>query len=112
MPVPNDKLYTPTIENCENMLRDMCFDKAHELYGDPLPEYIQDRLEKELNGIISNGYSVIYYIAHKIIKKANEDGYIVGFLAFGGNAIGLIFGAIPGLSVSMALAQYLQDPSA
>ena len=78
MPVPNDKLYTPTIENCENMLRDMCFEKAHELYGDPLPEYIQDRLEKELNGIISNGYSVIYYIAHKIIKKANEDGYIVG----------------------------------
>ena len=78
MPVPNDKLYTPTIENCENMLRDMCFEKAHELYGDPLPGYIQDRLEKELNGIISNGYSVIYYIAHKIIKKANEDGYIVG----------------------------------
>ena len=78
IPVPNDKLYTPTIENCENMLKDMCFNKAHELYGDPLPEYIQDRLEKELNGIISNGYSVIYYIAHKIIKKANEDGYIVG----------------------------------
>ena len=78
MPVPNDKLYTPTIENCDNMLRDMCFEKAHELYGDPLPEYIQSRLEKELNGIISNGYSVIYYIAHKIIKKANEDGYIVG----------------------------------
>ena len=77
-PVPNDKLYTPTIENCENMLSDMCFKKAHELYGDPLPEYIQNRLEKELNGIISNGYSVIYYIAHKIIKKANEDGYIVG----------------------------------
>ena len=78
MPVPNDHLYTPTIENCDNMLRDMCFDKAHELYGDPLPEFIQSRLEKELNGIISNGYSVIYYIAHKIIKKANEDGYIVG----------------------------------
>ena len=78
VPVPNDKLYTPTIENCENMLRDMCFEKAHELYGDPLPDFIQERLEKELNGIISNGYSVIYYIAHKIIKKANEDGYIVG----------------------------------
>ena len=78
MPVPNDKLYTPTIENCDNMLRDMCFEKAHELYGDPLPEFIQNRLERELNGIISNGYSVIYYIAHKIIKKANEDGYIVG----------------------------------
>ena len=78
VPVPNDKLYTPTIENCDNMLRDMCFEKAHELYGDPLPEFIQNRLEKELNGIISNGYSVIYYIAHRIIKKANEDGYIVG----------------------------------
>ena len=78
MPVPNDHLYTPTIENCDNMLRDMCFEKAHELYGDPLPEFIQNRLERELNGIISNGYSVIYYIAHKIIKKANEDGYIVG----------------------------------
>ena len=78
IPVPNDKLYTPAIENCENILRDMCFDKAHELYGDPLPEYIQNRLEKELNGVISNGYSVIYYIAHLIIKKANEDGYIVG----------------------------------
>lgn len=78
MPVPNDHLYTPKIDNCENMLRDMCFDKAHELYGDPLPEYIQERLEKELNGIISHGYSVIYYIAHRLIKKANEDGYIVG----------------------------------
>ena len=78
MPVPNDKLYTPTIENCENILREMCFKKAHELYGDPLPEYIQNRLEKELNGVISHGYSVIYYIAHLIIKKANEDGYIVG----------------------------------
>ena len=78
IPVPNDHLYTPTIENCEKMLSDMCYEKAHELYGDPLPEYIATRLEKELNGIISNGYSVIYYIAHRIIKKANEDGYIVG----------------------------------
>ena len=78
LPVPNDHLYTPQIENCDNMLRDMCFKKAHELYGDPLPEFIQNRLERELNGIISHGYSVIYYIAHRIIKKANEDGYIVG----------------------------------
>ena len=77
-PLPNDKLYTPSIENCEQMLTDMVFEKAHKLYGDPLPELIQNRLETELNGIISNGYSVIYYIAHKIIKKANEDGFIVG----------------------------------
>ena len=77
-PLPNDKLYTPSIENCEQMLTDMVFEKAHKLYGDPLPELIQQRLETELNGIITNGFSVIYYIAHKIIKKANEDGYIVG----------------------------------
>ena len=78
VPLPNDHLYTPKIENCENLLKDMCFKKAHELYGDPLPEYIEKRLNTELNGIINNGYSVIYYIAHKIIKKSNEDGYIVG----------------------------------
>ena len=73
-----DKLYTPKIENCENTLKELCFSKAHEIYGDPLPEFIQNRLDTELNGIISNGYSVIYYIAHKLVKKSNEDGYIVG----------------------------------
>ena len=77
-PVPNDHLYTPTIDNCENLLKDLCFGKAHELYGDPLPEFIQNRLDTELNGIINNGFSVIYYIAHQIVKKSNEDGYIVG----------------------------------
>ena len=78
MPVPNNKLYTPKIDNCENMLKDLCFSTAHKLYGDPLPEFIQNRLDTELNGIISNGYSVIYYIAHKLVQKSNEDGYIVG----------------------------------
>ena len=77
-PVPNDKLYTPHIEGCEQELTDMVFEKAHRIYGNPLPDLIQKRLETELNGIISNGYSVIYYIAHKIIKKAHEDGFIVG----------------------------------
>ncbi len=78
VPLPNDHLYTPSIENCENKLTDLCFDTAKKIYGDPLPEFIQNRLETELNGIISNGYSVIYYFAHLIVKKANEDGYIVG----------------------------------
>lgn len=78
VPLPNDHLYTPTIENCEETLRKMCYDKAHELYGDPLPELIEQRLETELNGIIGNGYSVIYYIAYKLVHQANEDGYIVG----------------------------------
>lgn len=73
-----DKLYTPTIENCANMLKEMCFETAHKMYGKQLPAIVEDRLTKELNGIIKGGYSVIYYIAHKIIKKANEDGYMVG----------------------------------
>ena len=77
-PVPNNKLYTPKIDNCENLLKDLCFSTAHKLYGDPLPEFIQERLDIELNGIINNGYSVIYYIAHKLVQKSNEDGYIVG----------------------------------
>lgn len=78
IPLPNDHLYTPKIENSENMLRDLCYRNAHKLYGNPLPEYIQKRLDTELDGIISNGFSVIYYIAHMIVKKANEDGYLVG----------------------------------
>ena len=77
IPIP-DKLFTPTIDNCENLLRDLCFDTAHKLYGDNLPDLIQKRLEEELHGIISNGYSVTYYIAHKLIEQANKDGYIVG----------------------------------
>ncbi|HNX16195.1 MAG TPA: PolC-type DNA polymerase III [Bacilli bacterium] len=78
IPLPNDKLYSPKIENSEQMLTDLCYKKAHELYGNPLPKPIQDRLDTELHGIISNGYSVIYYIAHKIVKKTNDDDYIVG----------------------------------
>ena len=77
-PVPNDHLYTPTIEDCENKLKNLCFGRAHDLYGDPLPEFIQNRLDTELNGIIGHGFSVIYYIAHQLVKKSNEDGYIVG----------------------------------
>ena len=81
--VPNDKLFTPKIENCENMLRDMCYQTAVDWYSpdntiEGIPTFIKERLDTELNGIITNGYSVIYYIAHKIVKKANDDGFIVG----------------------------------
>ena len=78
VPLPNDKLYTPTIDNCEQMLKDLTYNGAKRIYGDPIPEVIKNRLDTELNGIISNGYSVIYYIAHKIVKKTLDDGYIVG----------------------------------
>ena len=76
-PIPSG-LYTPKIDNCENLLKDIVYKSAHEIYGDVLPKLIEERLEQELNGIISNGFSVIYYIAHKLVQKANEDGYLVG----------------------------------
>ena len=77
-PVPNDHLYTPNIPGSSERLRQLCYDKAHSLYGEKIPEFIENRLETELNGIISNGYSVIYIIAHELVKKSNDDGYIVG----------------------------------
>ncbi len=77
-PAPNDHLYTPFIEGVDDLLRNMCYDKAHSIYGDPLPKEIQNRLDRELNGIIDNGYAVIYYLAHRLVKKTNEDGHIVG----------------------------------
>ena len=82
-PIP-DKLFTPTIDNCENLLRELCYKTAHELYGniedsnDEAKVFIKNRLDTELKGIIDNGYSVIYYIAHKLVQKSNDDGYLVG----------------------------------
>ncbi len=73
-----DKLYTPVMENSDNITKDMVYHKAHEMYGDPLPSLIEERIEKELHGIISNGYSVLYLIAQKLVKKSNDDGYFVG----------------------------------
>ena len=68
----------PYIEGCEETIKTIAYNKAHELYGDPLPELVQNRLDKELNSIIKNGFSVMYIIAQKLVWKSNEDGYIVG----------------------------------
>lgn len=68
----------PHIPGCEEDIKNIAYKKAHELYGDPLPEIVQTRLDKELDSIISNGYSVMYIIAQKLVWKSNEDGYIVG----------------------------------
>ena len=68
----------PHIEGCEETIKTIAFTKAHELYGNPLPEIVQGRLDKELNSIIKNGFSVMYIIAQKLVWKSNEDGYIVG----------------------------------
>ncbi len=76
-PVRPDKC-PPVIENSEETLRKICHDKAHSMYGDKLPAIVETRLEKELNSIIENGYSVMYIIAQKLVWKSNEDGYLVG----------------------------------
>ncbi len=76
-PVRPDKC-PPVIENSDQMLRDICYTKAHEMYGDKLPDIVHERLERELNSIISNGYAVMYIIAQKLVWKSNEDGYLVG----------------------------------
>lgn len=76
-PVRPDKC-PPIIENSDQMLREICYKKAHEMYGEELPSIVSERLERELNSIISNGYAVMYIIAQKLVWKSNEDGYLVG----------------------------------
>ena len=73
-----DELYTPKIPGSEQEITDLSYKRAKELYGDPLPEIVEKRLEKELNSIIGNGFSVIYLISQKLVHKSNEDGYLVG----------------------------------
>ncbi|MEJ6951526.1 PolC-type DNA polymerase III [Natronospora cellulosivora (SeqCode)] len=75
--IPKD-LYTPTIEGADEEIRAMAFEKAKTMYGDPLPELVEKRLERELNSIIGNGYAVIYLTSQKLVKKSLDDGYLVG----------------------------------
>lgn len=77
-PVPQGKTYSPKIEGADNALTEMCYKKAKEIYGDPLPKVVADRLDYELTRIIGNGYGVLYYIAHKLVRKSLDDGYLVG----------------------------------
>lgn len=77
IPVRPDKC-APVIENSDEMLREACYEKAYEQYGDPLPKLVEDRLERELNSIIKNGFAVMYIIAKKLVEKSNSDGYLVG----------------------------------
>ena len=76
-PVRPDKC-APVIPHSDETLRRICYDKAHSMYGDPLPPIVEERLERELHSIISNGYSVMYIIAQKLVWKSVEDGYLVG----------------------------------
>ena len=73
-----DKLYPPDIEGSDQKLRDICYENAKQKYGDPLPEIVEQRLQRELDSIIGAGYYVVYYISHLLVKKSLEDGYLVG----------------------------------
>ncbi len=72
------ELHTPKIDGCENILSEEIYRTAHRIYGDPLPEIVQQRIEKELNNVIKNGFSVQYYIAYLLVKQSDADGYPVG----------------------------------
>ncbi|MCD8076140.1 MAG: PolC-type DNA polymerase III [Lachnospiraceae bacterium] len=76
-PVRPDKC-PPVIENSDQILRNLCYEKAHEIYGEELPPIVSERLERELHSIISNGFAVMYIIAQKLVWKSNADGYLVG----------------------------------
>ena len=76
-PVRPDKC-PPVIPDSDKTLTKICYDRAHEMYGDDLPQIVVDRLERELHSIITNGFAVMYIIAQKLVWKSNEDGYLVG----------------------------------
>ena len=76
-PVRPDKC-PPVIPDSDKTLTKICYDRAHEMYGEDLPKIVVDRLERELHSIITNGFAVMYIIAQKLVWKSNEDGYLVG----------------------------------
>lgn len=78
-PVPDrDQLYSPSIPGAVEALPKMVYDKAHEWYGEELPQIVADRIKTELDSIINNGFAILYYIAHKLVRKSLDDGYLVG----------------------------------
>lgn len=76
-PIPKEK-HPPVIDGAADDIRNMSYERAYEIYGDPLPKIVADRMDKELHSIIDNGFSVMYLIAEKLVKKSLSDGYLVG----------------------------------
>lgn len=92
-PVP-DGLYPPKLDGADDEIRELTYIKAKELYGEDLPEIIKERVERELNSIIGNGYAVLYLIAQKLVKKSNDDGYLVGSRGSVGSSVVAYFSGI------------------
>jgi len=76
--LPKGRLFPPRLQNSRQDLENLVWGKAHELYGDPLPEIVQKRLDSELGGILKRGYDVIYMSAQKLVQRSLENGYLVG----------------------------------
>ncbi|MDL2212266.1 PolC-type DNA polymerase III, partial [Erysipelotrichaceae bacterium OttesenSCG-928-M19] len=73
-----DRLYTPTIPGVDDKLKTIVYQNAHQRYGNPLPQIVENRLNKELNSIITHGFAVVYYISSQLVEKSLSDGYLVG----------------------------------
>lgn len=94
-PIHPDKC-PPVLDNSEEELRNSCHARAKEIYGDPVPKVVHDRLEKELDSIIGNGYAVMYIMARRLVLKSNEDGYLVGSRGSVGSSFAATMSGITG----------------